>query len=180
MKRFAAILFCFFVASAFSLCAQVQESATARQFRLVAGGFVSGFQPDDGPNYLLGGGTFVDAHLTHWVQIEGEARWLRFNEYAGEHEDNYLIGLRVPVKQFGSRSTVYAKGLVGLGKMTFPNNYGYGSFTDIAFGGTWDYRLSRKLVLRAVDFEYQDWPKWLNNSSLYPYGISVGVGYRVF
>ena len=70
--------------------------------------------------------------------------------------------------------------MIGLGKMTFPFNYGYGSFTALAYGGGVDYRLSRKVSLRPVDFEFQQWPKWLNDSSLYPYGFSVGVGYRVF
>lgn len=129
---------------------------------------------------MVGVGTYVDAHFTHWFQVEGEARWLRFNQYYGEHEDTYLIGPKVPIKQIGHSSEIYGKALIGLGKMTFPNNYGYGSFTALAFGGGWDYKLSRKITLRAVDFEYQDWPKWLNNGSLYPYGVSVGMAYRVF
>jgi hypothetical protein len=180
MRRSAVVLtLIVLVAAAASAGAQVRESATARQFTLTAGGFGSGFQPDDGPNYLFGGGTYVDAHFTHWIQVEGEARWLRFNQYAGEHEDNYLIGLKVPIHQFG-RANVYGKVLVGLGKMTFPNKYGYGTFTDIAYGGGVDYKLSRRLSLRAVDFEFQQWPVWLNNSALYPYGVSVGMGYKVF
>ncbi len=177
----SALFFIFAIsATTASLTAQVVESATARQFRIDAGALASGFQPDEGPNYIYGPGVYVDAHFTHWIQIEGEARWLRFNQYAGEHQDTYLIGPKVPIHHFGSRSQVYGKALIGFGKMTFPNNYGYGTFTALAFGGGLDYRLSRKLTLRAVDFEYQDWPKWLNNSSLYPYGVSVGVAYRVF
>lgn len=179
MRRSAFVLICTLLgATAFS-SAQAAPSASARQFSLTAGGFASGFQPDEGSNYLLGGGTYVDMRFTHWFQIEAEGRWLYFNQYAGEHQSNYLIGPRVPIKRFG-RAQTYGKVLFGYGRMTFPFDYGYGTFTDIAFGGGLDYKLSRKISIRAVDFEYQDWPKWLNNSALYPYGVSVGVGYKIF
>jgi hypothetical protein len=39
--------------------------------------------------------------------------------------------------------------------------------------------LSRKISVRAVDIEYQDWPSW-GNSKIKPYGVSMGVGYRFF
>ncbi len=180
MTRSAFLVLCVFATSVAAARGQAVESATARQLTLSAGAFASGYQPDDGPNTLYGAGTYFDLHFTHWFQVEGEGRWLRFHEYAGEHQDTYLIGPKVPIHQFGSRSQVYGKALIGLGKMTFPNNYGYGSFTALAFGGGLDYRLTRRVTLRAVDFEYQDWPKWLNNSSLYPYGVSLGMSYRIF
>jgi hypothetical protein len=45
------------------------------------------------------------------------------------------------------------------------------------FGGGVDYRLSRKFTLRAFDFEYQ---RWNVTPTLYPYGGSVGMSYKVF
>ena len=67
---------------------------------ITAGGFASAFNPHDSSNafypsesnYLVGLGTYVDVHFSRWVQVEGEARWLRFNGFAGENQDNYLIG----------------------------------------------------------------------------------------
>ena len=167
--------------------AQVIESANVRQFSITAGGMGSGFYPNTGShplfvtgtNHLVGLGTYVDLHFTHWIQLEGEARWLRFDQYAGEHMDNYFIGPKLPIRRFG-RANVYGKVMIGMGKMTFPNNFGYGTFTALAYGGGIDYKLSRKLSLRAVDFEFQQWPNWLSNSTIYPMGISVGIGYRVF
>jgi hypothetical protein len=177
----SAFVFLFVLSAGVALArAQAVESATARQFTISAGGMASGFQPDEGPNDLFGLGTYVDVHFTHWFQVEGEGRWLRFHQYAGEHQDTYLIGPKIPIRQFGGRSQIYGKAMIGLGKMTFPNNYGYGSFTALAFGAGLDYRLSHRVTLRAIDFEYQDWPKWLNNNPLYPYGFSVGMAYRVF
>ena len=185
MRRFAVVLCSVFLLVLFGAqlaSAQVVPSATGRRFSVTAGGIASAFQSNDadGKDYLVGAGTFVDVHFRHWIQIEGEARWLRWNQYYGEHQDNYLIGPRVPLVHLGSKTEVYGKALIGLGRMTFPYGYGYGNFTALAFGGTVDYHASRKLTIRAIDFEYQDWPVWLDNTSLQPYGVSVGVGYRIF
>lgn len=162
------------------------ESANVRPFTITAGGMASVFVPHDGSspvygqgaNHLIGLGTYADFHFTHWFQLEGEARWLRLNQYSGEHQDTYLVGPKVPIHQFGP-ALVYGKAMVGLGKMTFPHHYGYGAFTALAFGGGVDYRFSRKMTMRA-DFEFQDWPKFLPNVSIQPYGVSVGMAYRVF
>jgi len=189
MRRFAFVgsllcLFCF--APNLTAGAQVSEAATARQFTITAGGLVSAFAVNGGShpvygtgtNYLAGPGTYFDMHFTHWVQVEGEARWLRFHEFRGEHQDHYLIGPRVPVFRFG-KAQLYGKAMVGLGRMTFPNLYGYGTFTALAFGGGIDYKLSRKVALRG-DFEFQDWPNFLPGQTIRPYGVTIGMAYRVF
>lgn len=187
--------------------AQSAPSAYGRTFSLTAGAMASGFRPDwpDGSATgttvypLVGVGAYVDAHFTHWFQLEAEGRWLRFNEYYGEHEDNYLIGPRVPIKQFGKFQT-YGKALIGLGKMQFPEGdiFASGSYTAIALGGTLEYHLSPRWNIRALDFEYQDWPLWPGKfppasqipegtygygnygKTLQPIGLSVGIGYRFF
>jgi hypothetical protein len=171
--------------------AQAAESARQRQLTVTAGAIASGFEPRYDTNYLLfGAGAYVDVHLTHWVQLEAEGRWLRFNGYYGESQDNYLIGPRVPIKRFGKFQS-YGKVLIGLGKMEFPQGdyYSHGNFTALALGGTLEYRLNRRWSIRAVDFEYQDWPNFIPKEpgvagspirSLQPYGVSVGFGYRVF
>ena len=187
MTRSAFIFFVLCLAAAISAKAQVVESAEVRTFSINAGGFGSAFWPNDGnfppygksADYLLGLGTYVDLRFTHWVQVEGEARWLHFHEYAGENQSTYLIGPKVPIHQFG-RAHLYGKALIGLGRMTFPNGYGHGSFTAFAFGGGVDYRVSRKLTFRAVDFEFQDWPNFLPSFNIHPYGVSMGMSYRVY
>jgi hypothetical protein len=91
-------------------------------------------------------------------------------------------------------ATPYAKGLIGYANMSLgyylvgEGDYALitGKFTDIAFGGGVDLKLTKRFSLRAIDFEYQDYPKFVNNSitlqsqHLYPYGASIGVGYRIF
>jgi opacity protein-like surface antigen len=166
--------------------AQVVPSATGGQFAVTVGGLGSIFQPDyagfgvaqTSPNRLYGIGAFVDVKFTHWIQLEAEGRWLRFNQFESINEDNYLAGPRVPLHSFKfMRATPYAKVLIGIGKMNFENNDAYGRFTDIAYGGGADFKLTDKISLRG-DFEYQQWPSWLN-SQLFPYGASAGVSYRI-
>ena len=54
-----------------------------------------------------------------------------------------------------------------------------GKFTDIAFGGGVDIKLTKRISLRAADFEYQYYPFW-GNTTLSPYGASVGMSYKIF
>jgi opacity protein-like surface antigen len=187
--RLFVVLFCIVAAAgALSTRAQVVPSATGRRLSVTAGGIGSVFQPDyagggvaqASPYRLFGVGAYVDVKFSRWVQIEAEGRWLRFNPYFDITEDNYLIGPRLPIPHAHIwRATPYAKVLVGMGRMNFENNIAWGRFTDIAYGGGVDVKVTKRISVRAIDFEYQQWPSWLN-SSLAPYGFSAGVGYRVF
>jgi hypothetical protein len=160
--------------------AQVVPSATSSSFTLTAGALGSAFQPDyagegiaqTSPNRLYGAGAFVDARLSRWVDIEGEARWLRFNEYLGIDENTYLIGPLIPIVTV-HRITPYGKFLVGMGNGSFLS----GNTFVLAYGGGVDYRLSRKFTLRAFDFEYQQWQV---TPTIHPYGGSVGIAYHIF
>ncbi|MGA7857966.1 MAG: outer membrane beta-barrel protein [Terracidiphilus sp.] len=182
------LLLCVLSAGTAAVQAQVAPSATRSQLSLTAGGLGSLFQPDyagnvvaeTAPNHLYGVGAYVDLKFTRWVQLEGEGRWLRFNTYESINEDNYLIGPRVPIHTFHfMHATPYGKVLFGYGKMNFEYSYAYGRFADIAYGGGVDLKLTNRISLRAIDFEYQQWPNWVNGT-LKPYGGSVGVSYRVF
>jgi len=189
MRRIPFFVFTFLMcAVAGSANAQVSPTAYRGQLSLTAGGIVSGFQPDyagggisgSANNWLFGCGAYADLSVTRWVGLEGEMRWLHQNSYVNINEDNYLIGPRVPIhefKRFGA--TPYAKALVGLGRMNFEYNEAYGRFTDVALGGGVDLKLSKHWSVRAADFEYQLWPNWIKGT-LKPYGVSAGIGYRIF
>jgi hypothetical protein len=208
MRRFSSLLFAILLfAGVVAASAQAVPSATGRQVSITAGGMASIFQPDfEGDNWtcgdtcssnnpaynlfagassykLYGVGTYVDVRLRRWVQFEAEGRWLRWHQFEGVNQDNYLIGPRLPVYHFW-KATVYGKVLGGRSKMNYGNYWGYplGSsyYTDITFGGGVDLKLTRRLSLRAVDVEYHYWPNWASNSSLSPYGASVGLGYKIF
>jgi hypothetical protein len=181
MNRFSGVLLCAFLgATALSARAQVEPAATSSGLSLSAGGLGSMFQPDyagndmaeASPNRLYGFGAYADLKFSRWVQIEGEARWLHFNQYQGINENSYLIGPRVPILTF-HRWTPYGKVLVGLGDGSFVA----GQAGAVAFGGGVDYQLTHKLTVRAFDFEYQ---RWAVAPTLWPYGGSVGISYKIF
>jgi len=189
MRRYAFVLFgCFFCAGNALAHAQVEPSAYRGQMSLDVGGMGSVFQPDyagsgvpqTSPQRLFGFGAYADLKFTRWVQLEGEARWLRLNSFANITEDNYLVGPRVPIHEFSwAHATPYGKALFGMGRMTFEYNYAYGHFADIALGGGVDLRLGKRFTVRPFDFEYQLWPNWINGT-LKPYGGSAGIAYRIF
>jgi hypothetical protein len=143
---------------------------------LTAGGLASIFGPDYGPNRIWGPGGFVDLNLRgHWG-LEGEVRFLRFDQDYSVHEDNYVIGPRYRWR-FGHYET-YAKLLVGNGQFNFPFSYGHGGYLLMAPGAGLDIHYHR-FTVRAFDYEYQRWFHF-QNSSLSPQGISCGVAYRIF
>jgi hypothetical protein len=207
MRRVSFALFCFLLAAGAMLArGQVVPTATGRGLSVTAGVMGSIFQPDFKGNWtvtnneyiptaeasdfaLFGIGAYVDVKFTRWIQIEGEARFLRFNQYQNIHQDNYLIGPRIPIRRFG-RFTPYAKALIGITSMDMgPNPTCYtstctagdptGRFLAAVYGGGVDVKLSRRFTLRAVDAEYQQMPSWFS-SSVSPYGASVGLGYKIF
>ena len=127
---------------------------------------------------LFGAGAYVDVKFSRWVQLEAEGRWIRFNQFDGIYQDNYLIGPRLPVYHRW-KSTAYVKALGGFSRMGFGAGTGSGQFTDVAFGGGVDVKLTKRLSFRALDVEYQYWPTW-GNSTISPYGASMGIGYKIF
>jgi len=194
-RSIIALLFSLTAVAALTAHGQVVPSATARGMSIAAGGEVSGFQPDYYGNgipqaaplsgYLAGIGTFVDVKFTPWIQIEGEARWMRLNKpLGGIYEDNYLVGPRLPIyKAHFWRATPYAKVLIGYGKLNFEDGNGWGRYTDIAYGGGLDVKATKRITLKLPDFEFQQWPQWSEGAgtyTLFPYGVSVGASYRFF
>ncbi len=143
---------------------------------LVVGGFFSEFQPDYGPNHLLGIGGYVDFNLRGHLGVEGEMRFLRFNQTYDVHEDNYNLGPRYRWRFH--RWEPYGKVMIGNGQFNFPFSYGHGGYLLVAPGGGLDIHFHR-FTIRAVDYEYQHWYNF-QNSSLTPNGFSSGIAYRIF
>lgn len=187
LRRFLPALFLILFLACVQLArSQAAPSAYASQTYLSAGGIGSVFQPDykgggvpNSSTPLIGIGGYVDAQFSRWFGLEAEGRWLRFHQFADIHEDNYLLGYRLPVTQlsFGS-FTPYGKVLFGYGTMNFEYGEAHGRFANIAMGGGLDMRTSGRLILRPVDFEYQDWPNWIG-TPLHPWGVSAGIGWRI-
>jgi Outer membrane protein beta-barrel domain len=166
------------VAGAMNLRAQPAPAAFKSGISLTAGGIVSAFHPDYVPDTLIGFGAYLDLNLFHGLGVEAEGRWQHVNEFEGVSQDNYLIGPRVKLHRFGP-ITPYVKVLGGFSNMNFEDNLATGRFSTIAFGGGLDVHVTQRFSVRAIDAEYQYWPQFLE-SDLRPYGLSAGIGYRIF
>jgi len=180
MKRTALLLILLALfAMALSASAQVVPSATGRRPSLSAGGLALAAQPgyaggttaEASPYRLFGVGGFVDYRMSRWLQLEGEGRWQRWNQYLGISESTYAVGLREPIKTFG-RITPYGKAMIGFGSGSFLT----GHAAIYALGGGADYRLNKRFSVRA-DFEYQ---RWRVTPTLHPHAGGIGISYRIF
>jgi hypothetical protein len=171
-----------------STFAQVAPATHGGGLSLSAGAEYSNFQPDWNDIRLEGIATFADLDniVLRNLGAEGEARWLRFNEFSGEKSDHYLLGPRYRLIRY-HRLSGYAKFLMGGGFITYPSKIGSGSYFAYVPGGTAEYRASHHWILR-VDYEYQFWPAapglaftFPNPSrGLNPRGFSGGIAYKIF
>lgn len=141
------------------------------------GGELSAFQADYGQRVLVGGALFAEVNPTWRYGFEAEARYLRFNTFENVTETDYLVGPRVMLRPGPIRP--YLKFLVGAGKITLPVGYAQGTFLAYAPGGGVDYIANDRVTFRVIDFEYQLWPQFSSYGSLHPYGISMGISFRL-
>ena len=163
--------------------AQAVPSAYRDAIRFSAGGTASGYHLGYGEINLLGASAFVDFDTLHHFGVEGEARWLAFHlsdkngPAADEHAATYLAGPRY--SRYYGRFQPYAKVLVGLGHFNYPYNYAKENDFVVAPGGGVDFRLTRRIRFRAVDFEYQAWPQF-NYGRMSSYGVNSGIRVKIF
>jgi len=151
---------------------------------LWAGGEYSNYKADFGPpDRLTGLGAFVDFNWNSRFAAEADLRFLHFNGYQGEHENNYFVGPKYTILRYG-RFRPYAKILFGIGDIKFPYKIGSGSYFAYAPSGGLDYRLTHRIALRG-EYEYQIWPSAPGivgepSHGIKPNGFNVGVAYRIF
>ena len=184
----------FSLVCAVPLVSQSREAATTGTRRLFVGGEFSTFNPDWGcsnasaftcwNSHLLGLGVVVDANSVVWkLGVEGEGRWLHWGGPPGDlKESSYLVGPRYPLYRV-QNLTLYAKGLVGEGRITRPQNLGTGSYFVLAPGATVEYRIKWNVMVRG-GYEYQIWPQFQGLpgqpvNGLTPNGLSFGFSYRL-
>jgi hypothetical protein len=157
--------------------AQVQPAGDKGGFIVSVGGMGSGYYLQYGQRKMAGITVFVDADTIRHFGIEAQGRWLEFHQTANVHAETFSVGGRYHFD--AGRFQPYAKGLVGFGDFNFPYNYAYGRYLVVTAGGGLDFHWTRRITVRAVDFEYQDWPNFTfgNMNSL---GVNAGLRVRVF
>ena len=155
--------------------AQSRESATAGRTFLWVGGGASAYYLQYGAVKNYGITAYVDGDSVRRFGFEAEGRWLDYHQTNSIHAETYLAG---PRYHFNTRRLQpYVKGLAGLGKFNFTNDYAKGSYFVAAAGGGADYRLSSRWGARA-DFEYQYWPQF-TFGSMSSGGVTLGLRYLI-
>jgi hypothetical protein len=157
--------------------AQVQPGGDQGGLTVSAGATGTGYYVQYGERKMVGVTAFVDADTRRRLGIEAEGRWVEFRQSADVHVETYSIGGRYHFNV--GRFQPYAKGLVGFGDFNFPYNLATGRYLVVTAGGGVDYRLSRRIQIRAADIEYQDWPQFTFGNMTTLSG-SVGLRVRIF
>lgn len=189
------LLFLLAGALAASASGQAIPAASGPGFYLSVGGEASAFETAYGQHQIYGGTVFADLHVMGRYNLEGEARFLRYQTDLDPErvtkQTNYLIGPRVQVWR-SQLLRPYVKFLVGDGRVTFPYDYATGSYFAMAPGAGLDVHLNDNVEVRLIDFEYQYWPKFeylgpvgpggateYQFADAHPYGISAGISFRL-
>ncbi len=137
----------------------------------------SGYYLQYGQRNMLGFAGVVDADTKRRIGIEAEGRWLEYHRTANVHAETYSAGGRYHFDL--GRFQPYAKGLVGFGDLNFPYNYANGRYLVLTAGGGLDFQLSRRIYVRAADFEFQDWPQF-TFGNMTSAGVSAGFRVRIY
>jgi hypothetical protein len=161
-----------------SIFAHSQASPTAeRHGALQIGAGATYVSPDYGSKNDAGPTFFLDYDFTPHLGIEGTIHYTSIITPGDIGEDTYLVGPRYVFHH--NRFRPYAKVLAGVGQINLQFDYAphqkYSKFV-YAFGGGLDYLVTRKINVRAIDFEYQQWPGMAPHG-LSPYAITVGAAY---
>ena len=156
--------------------AQAQPAASGPGSYITVGTGYSQFRNPYGQRQQGGRTIYVDINPTWRYGLEAEGRWLNMNADEGVTLTNYFAGVRVTA--LPGRISPYGKLLVGAGHIQYPFNYATGTYFTYVPGGGLDLKLNDRITIRAVDFEYQMWQKF-EFGPYRPYGISVGVSFRV-
>lgn len=158
------------------IAAQARSTAGGPGSFIAVGGGASAFRSDYGQQTLAGGFLFADIQPTWRFGIELEARSLRLHNSEQLTEASYLAGVRATWRPEGV--SPYVKFLVGDGHIGLPFGYGQGDYLALVPGAGLEYTLTDRIALRAIDVEYQYWPKF-SFGPLQPWGVSTGLSFRL-
>jgi hypothetical protein len=168
------------IAGVFSPLSQAQAKYTAqRKITLQAGVGFTVANPDYSQSHSRGISAFVMADLPRNWGIEFDYHNADIVSPSDVGEISYLAGVRYRFPHH--RMQPYVKGMIGVGQVKFdqgffPTNQTVTN-TVIGFGGGFEYMASRRIVVRAVDFEFQKWPNFTPHT-LSPWVFTSGIAYK--
>lgn len=172
---------------AFALSFTTQARAQAIPTASTTGSFQAGLgytiaDPDYGPKRIQGVSVFADYDFGMYFGIEADAHIVELETPTDFAENSYLGGVRF-ILPYRQRVKLYGKALAGTGNfrvLETQDNQGRfnGNYLTYAFGGGVDLAVTRKIVIRAIDLEYQKWPNYDNGGGLTPLLYTFGVAYH--
>jgi hypothetical protein len=175
LHRIAVVVF--LVCASASGLGQAVPLTTGPGMYVAVGGMFSQFEADYGQRKIAGGTVYMDANAYRCYGLEAEARKLQYADNPGMNQMTFLAGPKVSFRHHGI--VPYAKILIGVGVFNFPYHYGRGDYLVFAPGAGVDWNIGRKIRIRLIDVEYQDWSQFTFGPE-HPYGASVGISYQIF
>lgn len=172
LRRFL-VLLCSLAGTSSALHAQAAPAATAIGDLQVGVGYVRA-QPDYSVLTFNGFAIYGDVDVFRHFGAEAEFHRISGGGTNATSETTYDIGgrYRYPIGPFSP----YLKIMVGRGSFNYSDSYQNGGYGMYAGGGGLDYRISRRIVLRA-DYEYQRWGSFPPHG-LQPNLVTLGAAYR--
>ncbi len=173
--RIAVVVTAILLSLAPALRAQAVYTAY-RNTRFQAGvGFLY-LTPDYGAGKVQGASFWADVDFRKWIGVEADVHIGSIITPGDIAEDTYLVGPRLMYHKRGF--TAYGKFVGGRATITNQIFDVSSSYNAYAFGGGLEYRATRRINVRLIDFEAQKWPSF-QPSALSPVAITIGASYII-
>jgi hypothetical protein len=180
----ASLFLCFFVS--FAAHAQTSPSANTLGNSFWVGGEYSNMKagfPINSSARLQGIGVFANYNWNHSIGVEARARFLHFDSWYGETQQDYLVGPRYTFLR-NDKWRPFGSFQVGLAHIQYPFGMGTGNSFALVPGGGLEYRFSHLWSVRG-SYEYQiltNSPDFTNEPKfgIRPNGFQFGISRRIF
>ena len=177
MKSFLSLFVILLGFSAFLSSARAQAVYTATgNTRIQAGGGYLYLRTDYADRPTGGLTLWGDYDFNRLIGAEAEAHFGGIVSPEDIGENSYLVGPRFSYRRH--KLTIYGKVMVGQGSISNQNLHSSSSYKMYAFGGGLEYKVTRKINIRAIDIEEQKWVHFQPNV-LSPVAISIGAMYVI-
>jgi hypothetical protein len=161
-----------------SILSHAQAIPTASKLgTLQLGVGVTNVDTDYTPSYDRGITVYGTFDVTRHLGVEGDLHFASISAPGDVGENSYLIGPRYVWKI--SRFHPYAKALFGVGRINYQFDfepYYAETYAMYALGGGVDIQATRRINVRAIDVEFQNWPGY-SVHGLSPIVTTIGVAY---
>lgn len=171
----ATLCFIFSLACISQLNAQAVYTAE-RNSRISVGAGGSYVNTDYAPKPTYGPSFFADFDLFRHFGLEGEGHFGGVVSTDDIGENSYLVGPRAYLRR--RRFTGYGKLMAGRGIITNQLFNLSSTYNIYAYGGGLEYLATRRISVRAIDFEMQKWNAFPPNG-LSPLVVTIGASYII-